>query len=279
MNKYLIKKWTKVVLTHLILLTMMLIVASPLLFAIIKSTQSMGEIFSYPPKLSFGSATFNNYKKALLDYNLARLMLNSCYIAIVITTLKIVFSILGAFAFVFFNFKYKKLLFWLILITLMLPIPVRIIPLFEFMKQLNWGDSFLALTVPFLASATGTFLFRQYFMSFPESIVEAAKVDGVGPLRFLFQILVPMSLNTIGALAVIELIYVWNQYLWPLIIITSNQKQVVQIGLKSLIGTGDQGTDWAVVMAGAVITLLPPLIVFILLQEQFMNGFALSENK
>jgi len=279
MNKYFIKKWTKIVLTHLILLTMMLIVASPLLFAIIKSTQSMGEIFSYPPKLSFGSATLNNYKKALLDYNLARLMLNSCYIAIVITTLKIVFSILGAFAFVFFDFRYKKLLFWLILITLMLPIPVRIIPLFEFMKQLNWGDSFLALTVPFLASATGTFLFRQYFMSFPDSIVEAAKVDGVGPLRFLFQILLPMSLNTIGALAVIEFIYVWNQYLWPLIIISSNQKQVVQIGLKSLIGTGDQGTDWAVVMAGAVITLLPPLIIFILLQEQFMKGFALSENK
>jgi sn-glycerol 3-phosphate transport system permease protein len=161
----------------------------------------------------------------------------------------------------------------------MLPIPVRIIPLFEFMKQLNWGNSFLALTVPFLASATGTFLFRQYFMNFPESIVEAAKVDGVVPLRFLFQILVPMSLNTIGALALIEFIYVWNQYLWPLIIMTSNQKQVIQIGLKSLIGTGDQGTNWSVVIAGAVITLLPPLLIFILLQEQFMKDFALSENK
>lgn len=279
MNKFVLKKKLKRILLHFILIILVLIVAAPLIFCFVKSTQTLGEIFSYPPELGIGTGTVDNFLSALNEYNLKRFMLNSTFIAIVIMLGKIVFSLLGGFAFVYFDFKFKRVLFFFILITLMLPVPVRIIPLFDLMEQLNWGNSFYALTFPFLASATGTFLFRQHFMSFPESVVDAARVDGAGPMRFLVQILIPMSLNTIGALAVIEFVYVWNQYLWPLIIISSSKKNVIQVGLDSLIGTGDQGTNWGLVMAGTVIAILPPLIVFMILQEQFMKGFSLSSDK
>ncbi|MDI3547864.1 MAG: sn-glycerol 3-phosphate transport system permease protein [Halanaerobiales bacterium] len=277
--KYRVKKKFKIIIIHCILSFMVLLIAFPLIFALIKSTQTISEVFSYPPRLSFGSAGLNNYKTAWFDFNLGQFMFNSSLIALIITVGKIILSIMAGFAFVFFDFRCKRFLFLFILVTLMLPIPVRIVPLFDLMKQLKWGDTFYALTIPFLASATGTFLFRQHFMSFPTSIVDAAKVDGAGPIRFLIQILLPMSMNTIGALAVIEVVYVWNQYLWPLIIISSNNKNVIQVGLNSLIGTGDQGTNWGMVMAGAIIALLPPLIIFIILQEQLMRGFSLSNDK
>jgi len=226
-----------------------------------------------------GSSMIANYVEVWNNYNLKQYMLNTTFIAFIITVGKIIVSLLAAFALVFYDFPGKNLVFLFILITLMLPIPVRIVPLFELMKTFHWGNTSYALTVPFLASATGTFLFRQFFKTFPAHLVDAARVDGAGPLRFLFQILIPMSSNTIGALAVIEVVYVWNQYLWPLIIISSNEKNVIQVGLNSLIGTADQGTDWGIVMAGAIIALLPPLIIFMILQEQIMKGFSVSNEK
>lgn len=273
------KKIVNYCLHHLILLLLLLIIAFPLIFALIKSTQTITEIFTYPPKMTIGSALLENYFTVWNDYNLKQYILNTGFIALVITVGKIILSILAAFAFVFYDFSAKNLIFIFVLITLMLPIPVRIVPLFDLMKQLHWGDTFYALIVPFLASATGTFLFRQFFKSFPSNLVDAAKVDGAGPIRFLLQILIPMSLNVIGALAVIEIVYVWNQYLWPLIIISTNGKNVIQVGLNSLIGTADQGTDWGIVMAGAVLALLPPLILFIILQQQIIQGFSLGNEK
>ncbi len=277
---YWYRKRAGLFLTHVSLILIALLISSPVLFAIIKSTQTTAQVFSYPPKFNIGPAAPENYGVAWRDYNLGRLMLNTFVVAGTVMLGKTLLSLFAALALVYFDFPFKGLIFVFILVTLMMPVPVRIVPLFDLMRRLHWGNTFWALTVPFLASATGTFLFRQHFMSFPTSLVDAARVDGVGPMRFLWQILVPMSMNTIGALAVIEFVYIWNQYLWPLIIISSNKKQMIQIGLKMLTGAGPQGmVNWGVAMAGTVITMLPPLIIFMLLQEQFMRGFALAEEK
>jgi sn-glycerol 3-phosphate transport system permease protein len=160
----------------------------------------------------------------------------------------------------------------------MMPTEIMIVALFELVTGLGWSNSYAALIVPFLASATGTFLFRQHFMQIPASLVDAAVIDGVGPFRFAGSILLPMSMNVVAALAVIEFVYMWNQYLWPLIIIRQSSRQVVQVGLR-MMSAGQDATNWGIVMAGAIITLIPALIVFLLLQEQFSRGFALSQEK
>lgn len=279
-DHYRFRRQALVALTHLSLIILAILIASPVIFAVIKSTQNPTQVFSYPPKLSFGSSAASNYHTAWYDNNLGRLMLNTVMVAFTVMLGKIVLSLFAALGLVYFDFRFKGLIFIFILLTLMMPVPVRIVPLFDLVRKLGWGNSFWALTVPFLASATGIFLFRQHFMSIPTSLVDAARVEGVGPIRFLWQILVPMSMNTIGAMAVIEFVYIWNQYLWPLIIISSNKNQMIQIGVKMLTVAGPQGMgNWGVAMAGVVITILPPLIMFILLQEQFMHGFALSEEK
>jgi sn-glycerol 3-phosphate transport system permease protein len=160
----------------------------------------------------------------------------------------------------------------------MMPTEIMIIALFNLVSDLGWGNSYAALTVPFLASATGVFLFRQHFSSIPPDMVDAARVDGAGPVRFLWNILTPMSLNVIGAMALIQFIYMWNMYIWPLIIIRENDRQVVQVGLRSMTNVQDT-TNWGVVMAGAILAMLPPLIIFIGLHEQFTRGFALGQEK
>ena len=266
--------------THLALLLAVLFVASPILFALIKSTQSTAQIQTYPPRFDIGTSAVENYSIAWERNNLGRLMLNTLGVAGTVMIGKTALSLFAALALVYFDFRFKGLIFVFILVTLMMPVPVRVVPLFKLVSSLGWGNTFWALTVPFLASATGTFLFRQHFMSIPTSLVDAARVDGVGPFRFLWKILVPMSMNTIGALAVIEFVYLWNQYLWPLIIISSNDNQMIQMGVKRLTVSGPEGmVHWGISMAGVIITMLPPLILFILLQEQFMRGFALTEEK
>ena len=266
--------------THIALIITALLIAAPIIFALIKSTQSTAQINSYPPQFVIGTAAAENYATAWERYDIGRLMLNTIGVAATVMIGKTVLSLFAALAFVYFDFRFKGLIFIFVLVTLMMPVPVRIVPLFKLVTSLGWGDSFWALTVPFLASATGTFLFRQHFMSIPTSLVDAARVDGVGPMRFLWKILLPMSMNTIGALAVIEFVYLWNQYLWPLIIISSNKNQMIQMAVKSLTVSGPEGiVHWGLSMAGVVLTMLPPLIMFIILQEQFMRGFALTEEK
>ena len=266
--------------THIVLLLTALIIAAPIIFALIKSTQSTAQINVYPPQFSVGKATVENYTTAWQRYNLGKLMVNTFAVAATVMVGKTVLALFAALALVYFDFRFKGLIFLFVLVTLMMPVPVRIVPLFKLITSLGWGDTFWALTVPFLASATGTFLFRQHFMSIPTALVDAARVDGVGPMRFLWQILLPMSMNTVGALAVIEFVYLWNQYLWPLIIISSNDNQMIQMAVKRLTTAGPEGmVHWGVSMAGVVITMLPPLIMFILLQKQFMRGFALTEEK
>lgn len=266
--------------THFALIILVILIASPIIFALIASTQSTSTILNYPPEFLPGDSVVDNFVTAWSQYNLGRLMLNSTIIAIAVTVGKTIISIFAAMALVYFDFPFKSLIFVVILLTLLLPVPVRIVSLFDLVRQLGMADTFYAMIFPFFASATGTFLFRQHFQSIPDSLADAARVDGAGPLRFMSKVLVPMSMNTIGALAVIQFIYMWNQYLWPLIIMQSENKQVIQLGLKMLTGSGRAGVKpWGPAMAGSIIAMLPPLIIFLLLQEQFMKGFALKEEK
>lgn len=232
-------------------------------------------------------------------------MQNSLIVVVIVTVGKTVFSLMAGMALVYFKFRGQGFVFGFILLTLMMPTEVLAIGLFDmislqppaswaaFLEWISnprevllepvqygfgWNSGRLALIVPFLASATGVFLFRQHFASIPRSLAEAAKLDGAGPFRFLWSILIPMSWNTVGALAVVQFVYVWDQYLWPRIIVRREEDQVVQVGLNLIIGTGE-GTQWGAVMAGALVAIIPPLIVFALLQEQFTRGFSLASDK
>lgn len=290
-------------LLHAVLIVASLLVAFPILFAVIKATQIRSAVLS--PSLIPGSAFVENVRNVFLSANLLTFMRNSFIVALAVTIGKTVLSLMAGMALVYFRFPLKRVVFGLILLTLMIPVEVLIVPLFDVISLhppqtwaafwawiqrpdkilfqpaeygFGWANSYWAMIVPFLASATGTFLFRQHFMAIPRSLADASRIDGATPFQFLQRVLVPMSWNTIGALAVIEFVYVWNQYLWPKVIIRREELQVVQVGLNLIIGTGE-GVEWGYVMAGAVLSLVPPLVVFMLLQEQFMRGFALSDSK
>ena len=286
-------------LIHLILIVGCAVVAFPILFALVKATQSRAVVLS--PSLLPGDELWTNLRNVWLNANLWMFMRNSLIVAVAVTVGKTILSLFAGMALVYFRFPFKRFVFGFILLTLMMPVEVLIVPLFDLISLrppegwaqiwdwvsnpfepieygLGWANTYWAIIVPFLASATGVFLFRQHFMSIPRSLADASRIDGATPWQFLSRILIPMSWNTIGALAVIQFVYVWDQYLWPRIIIRREEKQVVQVGLNLIIGTGE-GVQWGYVMAGAIVTLLPPLIIFALLQEQFMRGFALSESK
>lgn len=262
--------------THLTLCLVTLLISAPVLFALIKATQPSSAVLS--PSLLPGGAFLHNLSSVWVDANLGRYMLNSMIVAVAITAGKTILALLAALAFVYFHFPLKSAAFTLVLLSLMLPTEVLIIALFDLVsRDLRWADNYAAIIVPFLASATGTFLFRQHFLNIPASLADAARIDGCGPLRYLTHILVPMSWNTIGALAVIQFVFAWDQYLWPLVIMQGD-KQVVQVGLRRLIDVGGQ-TNWGAVMAGAVVAMLPPLLIFTALQRQFSRGFALTDDK
>ena len=216
----------------------------------------------------------------MVSRNLGQYMINSTIQAVIVTIGKTILSLLAGLAFVYFRFPGKWLVFGFVLLTLMMPTELLTISLFRLVAGgFRWGDSLYALTVPFLASATGAFLFRQHFANLPAELSEAAQLDGAGPLTFLWRILLPLSWNAIGALAMIQFVYVWNMYLWPVLIIRSERLQVVQVGLGSLQNAGDTGIAYGPLMMGAVLASIPPLLVFILLQKQFMSGFQITRDK
>lgn len=263
--------------SHLALTVVCLIVGFPMIFTLVKSTQNSFQIFT--PNLIPGNQLIQNYVDAWTTGNLARLMLNTILVAIFIMSGKTIFSLLAGTAFVYFRFPLKGPLFIFVLLTLMMPTDILVVALFRFMVQLNWTNTFQALVVPFLASATGVFLFRQHFSNIPADLADAAQIDGAGPLRFLWSILIPISWNVIGALAMIQFVYVWNQYLWPLLIINDNQRQLVQVALKGIANSASDLQNWGVALAAAVIASLPPLVIFLLLQESFLRGFTLTREK
>jgi sn-glycerol 3-phosphate transport system permease protein len=266
-------------LVHFILIVLCFIVGFPMIFSIIKSTQNLGQIMAYPPNLMVGDRLFENFSAAWNTSNLVRLMGNTILVAVCVTLGKTITSLLAGTAFVYFRFPLRGFLFIFVVLTLMMPTDILIVALYRLMGELKWTNQFQALIAPFLASATGTLLFRQHFSNIPSELADAAQIDGAGPMRYLYSVLIPLSWNVIGALGMIQFIGVWNQYLWPLLIINDNQRQLVQVALKGItVNALDQG-NWGVALAAAVIASIPPLIVFLFLQESFLRGFALTRDK
>jgi sn-glycerol 3-phosphate transport system permease protein len=206
-----------------------------------------------------------------------RMMVNSLVSALVIAVGKIAISLLSAFAIVYFRFPFRAFAFWMIFVTLMLPVEVRILPTYQVISNLHMLDTYAGLTVPLIASATATFLFRQFFLTIPDELAEAARIDGAGPMRFFRDVVVPLSRPNIAALFVILFIYGWNQYLWPLLITTDEDMYTTVIGIKRMISGGDAATDWNLVMATAVLAMLPPALVVLLMQKWFVKGLVDSE--
>ena len=254
----------------------MLIILFPLLYAALVSTQTNAEVFSF--QLTPGTGLRRHFDQVWNERNLGRLMWNSLVQATLITVAKTVLSLLAGLAFVYFNFRGKWIVFFFVLITLMMPTEVMILALFRIVSDLGWKDTMAGLVVPFAASATGAFLFRQHFANMPRELSEAAQVDGASPVQFLFKVLIPLSWNVVGALAVIQFVFVWNMYLWPVLIISEQDKQVVQVGLQGL-STIDTGLTFGPLMLAALLVSIPPAIVFIALQKPFMSGFSLSADK
>jgi len=249
----------------------------PLYYGFVISTQSMEEAIRIPQRLLPSGHLSENYKKIWNRTHMGQLLLNSFVVALTVSLGKIFISILSAFAIVYFNFRGKQVAFWMIFITLMLPVPVRIISTYQVISDLGWIDTYTGLTIPLIASATATFLFRQFYLTIPDELADAAKIDGSGPLRFLWSILLPNSGANIAALFVVMFIYGWNQYLWPLLVTNSERMRVVVLGIASTIPTGTQIPEWNLVMAAAMMALLPPVLVVILMQRWFVHGLIESE--
>ncbi len=271
-------------LSHAVLVLGVAIVAFPLYLALIASTHQAATIVQSPMPLLPGSHMWENYRDALLgsgklgsNTNVVRMMWVSFVVAITITVGKIAISLLSAFAIVYFRFPFKMFCFWAIFVTLMLPVEVRILPTYKVVADLGLLNSYAGLSLPLIASATATFLFRQFFLTVPDELVEAARIDGAGPMRFFIDILVPLSRTSIAALFVIQFIYGWNQYLWPLLMTTSEDMYPVVIGIKRMLAGGEAAVDWNIVMATAILAMLPPTAVVILMQKWFVKGLVDTE--
>ncbi len=270
------RDWSKI-LTHVFLILSILLIGFPLYYAFVISTQTMQEVTQAPQQLWPSSHLWENYTTVWERVKMGRLLMNSSIVALVVSIGKIAISILSAFAIVYFNFRGKQIFFWMIFVTLMLPVPVRIISTYQVISQLGWIDTYMGLTIPLIASATATFLFRQFYLTIPDELVDAAKIDGAGPLRFLWSVLLPNSGSSIAALFVVMFIYGWNQYLWPLMVTSSDRMRVVVVGIASTIPTGTQPPEWNLVMAVAMMALIPPVLIVLLMQRYFMHGLLETE--
>jgi len=269
-------------LTHAILILGILLIAFPIYTAFVASTHSLDEITSSFPLLP-GRHLIENYRQALtvgsgeVGATIGRMMLNSAIMAFGITFGKIFLSLLAAYAIVYFRFRFRMFFFWMIFITLMLPVEVRILPTYKVVADLHMLDSYSGLIFPLIASATATFLFRQFFMTVPDELCEAARIDGAGPIRFFIDILLPMSRTSIAALFVILFIYGWNQYLWPLLITTDEKYYTLLIGIKRMLDVGEGQADWQIIMAASILAMIPPVFVVIFMQKQFVRGMTETE--
>lgn len=269
--------------SHFILILGVAVIAFPLYLTFIASTQTAAEVAQAPMSLLPGSHFIENYKHALFGEAgsnsppVLRMLWVSTVMALVIAIGKIAISMISAFAVVYFRFPGRMLFFWMIFVTLMLPVEVRIAPTFKVVADLGLLNSYAGLTLPLIASATATFLFRQFYLTIPDELVEAARIDGAGPMRFFKDVLLPLSKTSIAALFVIQFIYGWNQYLWPLIITTNENMYPIVIGIKRLISGGDSVTQWNIVMATALLAMIPPALVVMLMQKWFVKGLVDSE--
>jgi sn-glycerol 3-phosphate transport system permease protein len=277
------RRWLDV-LSYAVVIAGILLVAFPVYLAFVASTQTAEAVEAAPMSLVPGDLLIENYRKVLFEGGdvgsrapVGRMMLVSLTMAVGIAVGKIIISLLSAFAIVYFRFPLKYFFFWMIFITLMLPVEVRITPTYEVMSDLGLLNTFPGLIMPLIASATATFLFRQFFLTVPDELAEAARIDGAGPIRFFVTILVPLSVTNIAAMFVIQFIYGWNQYLWPLLITTSEDMYPIVIGIKRMIGGGDAANEWNLVMATAILAMIPPAIVVLLMQRWFIKGLVETE--
>ena len=267
-------------LTHGFLITGVLIIFFPIWLAFVASTVTQPEIVSPPMPLLPGSHFWDNYKTALVsgvNVPVATMLMNSLIMAIGIAVGKIIISLLSAFAIVYFRFPGRTIFFWMIFLTLMLPVEVRILPTFEVVAGFGMLNSYSGLIFPLIASATATFLFRQFFLTIPDELAEAARVDGAQPMRFFIDIVLPMSRTNIAALFVILFIYGWNQYLWPLLITTDPEMNTIVMGIKQMFPSGDDVAEWPVIMATSILAMIPPVIVVVSMQKLFVRGLVDSE--
>ena len=270
-------------LTHLLLIFGIIVVIFPIYIALVTSTHEAEDILTTVQPW-FGSEMLENYGTVLqkgkvnsAGIPVGLMMWNSLLMSLGIVVGKITISLLSAFAIVYFRFPLRKLCFWTIFLTLMLPVEVRILPTYAVVADLGLLNSYAGLTLPLIASATATFLFRQFFMTVPEELAEAARVDGAGPMKFFFDILLPLSRTNLAALFVILFIYGWNQYLWPLIVTTEENMTTIVMGIQRMLYVADAIPEWNLTMATAILAMFPPLFVVIVMQRQFVKGLVETE--
>jgi sn-glycerol 3-phosphate transport system permease protein len=272
------------VLSHAVLILGVLAVAFPLYVTFVASSLRLEDIMALPMPLVPGDQLLENYSQVLTAGTttgskaaVSTMLFNSLVMALGIAIGKIAISIIASFAIVYFRFPLRNFFFWMIFVTLMLPVEVRIIPTFKVVSDLGMLNSYVGLTLPLIASATATFLFRQFFLTVPDELAEAARMDGAGPMRFFFDVLLPLAKTSIAALFVIQFIYGWNQYLWPLLITSEESMYTVVIGINRMLVGGDAANEWNLIMATAVLALLPPALVVVLMQRWFVKGLVETE--
>jgi sn-glycerol 3-phosphate transport system permease protein len=270
---------------HAVLVLGVLIVAFPVYMTFVASTHDQAAMLSGPVPLLPGRFLVENYRTVLFSGlgasssspPVALMMLNSLVMALAIALGKIAISIIAAYAVVYFKFPFRMTFFWMIFITLMLPVEVRILPTYEVVAGLGLLNSYAGLTIPLIASATATFLFRQFFLTVPDELTEAARIDGAGPLRFFRDVLLPLSRTSIAALFVIQFIYGWNQYLWPLLVTTNEDYYTIVMGISRMVNVVDAAAKWNLVMAVTLLAMIPPVVVVVLMQRQFVKGLVETE--
>ncbi len=275
------------VMTHAVLLLGVLVVAYPIYVTFVASTHTLQDVVQSPMPSLPGRELLDNYWQAVsaglgegagtAAVGAGRMMFNSLVMALGIALGKIAISIIASFAIVYFRFRFRMTAFWLIFVTLMLPVEVRILPTYKVVADLGMLDSYAGLTIPLIASATATFMFRQVFLAIPDELTEAARIDGAGPLRFFWDIVLPLSRTNIAALFVILFIFGWNQYLWPLLITTEAEMTTIVIGINQMIAPGEDQTNWPVVMATTMLAMLPPILVVVSMQRLFVKGLVETE--
>ena len=270
--------------SHAVLILGVIAVAFPLYVTFVASTLTLEQIMQVPMQLTPGDQLVENYSQVLSGGStkgskaaVSQMLFNSLVMALVIPLGKMAISVISAFAIVYFRFPLRMFFFWMIFVTLMLPVEVRILPTYKVIADLGMLNTYAGLTVPLIASATATFLFRQFFMTVPDELAEAARVDGAGPMRFFWDVLLPLSKTSIAALFVIQFIYGWNQYLWPLLITSEESMYTAVIGISRMLVGGDAANEWNLIMATAILAMLPPALVVVLMQKWFVKGLVETE--
>jgi sn-glycerol 3-phosphate transport system permease protein len=266
-----------------VLIIGVVLVVFPVYVAFCAATMSEHEVFTVPLSLVPSTHLFENIANVWVNGSgnsaspFGRMLLNSLVMALVISIGKIAISMISAYAIVFFRFPLRNTAFWLIFVTLMLPVEVRIFPTVQVVSSMHLSNTYAGLTLPLIASATATFLFRQFFLTLPDELMEAARIDGAGALRFFWDIVLPLSKTNMAALFVITFIYGWNQYLWPILITSQQSLTTAVVGIKSMIASGDTATEWHLVMTSTLLAMLPPLAVVLTMQRWFVRGLVDSE--